>query len=894
VTQPNRRRSRTAASLGPKSVLEVETNVERFIYKGEKTRAISFPLGGIGTGSIGLAGNGRLVDWEIFNRPNKGSLNGFSHFAIKAETSGRVLDARVLNGDLPPHYTGAFEGTPWTGFGFGPPRGTMAGVPHFADLEFCGEFPFAELRFIDESFPGSVSMTAFNPFIPLNDRDSSIPGAFFEVRVDNTMSEPITYTVCASVTNPLRVGGVNKYILKDGLHAIQLLTVGIDDGGPEYGDLTVATDCGDISYQEYWYRGAWFDNLGIYWRQFTSPGKLENRTYPESKDNRRQDVCSLAAHIRLGAGESGKVRFVLTWNFPNAYNYWNPEKCGCSRGECKPEKSRTWKNYYATVFKDSLDSACYSLRHWNRLYEETNLFKQALFSSTIPRACLDAVSANISILKTPTCLRLEDGSFYGFEGCNCDSGCCEGSCTHVWNYAYALPFLFPRLERSMRDLDFRYNQAEDGAMAFRLQLPLGRGRWGHRPCADGQFGGVIKTYRDWKISGDTQWLRKNWQSIKRSIEHAWAETNRDRWDADKDGVLEGWQHHTLDMELYGPNSWLNGFYLAALKAGAEMADYLGEKETAAEYLALFERGKQWTDQHLFNGEYYFQKIDLKDKSPIDRFTTQADSFEERYWNEESKEIKYQIGEGCGVDQVLAQWHANLCGLGEVFDKAQTRKALQSIYRYNFKQSMRKHFNPCRIYALNDEAGVVICEWPEGKYKPIVPVPYSEEAWPGCEYQVASHMIQEGLVDEGLRIVEAVRDRFDGEKRNPWNEFECGSNYARSMSSYSLLNSLSGFEFDMVAGMIGFNPVRIDGDAFRCFWSLDSGWGVFEVEPARVAIRVEYGRLDLKTVRLPFLQGNNLKAVCVDRQPLDYARDGADVTLGQPVRVRAGSSLVVEL
>jgi hypothetical protein len=156
------------------------------------------------------------------------------------------------------------------------------------------------------------------------------------------------------------------------------------------------------------------------------------------------------------------------------------------------------------------------------------------------------------------------------------------------------------------------------------------------------------------------------------------------------------------------------------------------------------------------------------------------------------------------------------------------------------------------------------------------------------------MIQEGLVDEGLRIVEAVRDRFDGEKRNPWNEFECGSNYARSMSSYSLLNSLSGFEFDMVAGMIGFNPVRIDGDAFRCFWSLDSGWGVFEVEPARVAIRVEYGRLDLKTVRLPFLQGNNLKAVCVDRQPLDYARDGADVTLGQPVRVRAGSSLVVEL
>ena len=183
----------------------------------------------------------------------------------------------------------------------------------------------------------------------------------------------------------------------------------------------------------------------------------------------------------------------------------------------------------------------------------------------MPRPVLDAVSANISILKTSTCLRLEDGAFYGWEGCHANSGCCEGSCTHVWNYAYAMPFLFPNLERSLRELDYRYNQRADGGMSFRLQLPLGSPRSEFRPCADGQFGGVLKVYREWKISGDTKWLRRLWPAVRKSIDFAWAETNLDRWDPDQTGVLHGRQHHTLDMELFGPNAWLTGFYLAAPK-----------------------------------------------------------------------------------------------------------------------------------------------------------------------------------------------------------------------------------------------------------------------------------------------------------------------------------------
>jgi uncharacterized protein (DUF608 family) len=291
------------------------------------------------------------------------------------------------------------------------------------------------------------------------------------------------------------------------------------------------------------------------------------------------------------------------------------------------------------------------------------------------------------------------------------------------------------------------------------------------------------------------------------------------------------------MELFGPNAWLTGLYLAALKAGAIMAEILGENDKAAEYTEVFNRGKAYTDKELFNGEYYYQKINLNDKSIIDNFADAGG-----YWMDENSEIKYQIGEGCGVDQVLAGYHAALCGLGDIFDKNQQKKALESIYKYNYK-SMRSHFNPCRIYCINDEKGVTICEWPEGHYKPLIPVPYSEETMHGFEYQVAVHMITEGMLQEGLDIVRSVRDRYDGEKRNPFNEFECGSNYARSMASFGLLLAYSGFKYDLskkgnLEDKISFSPL-INNDNFKCFWSTDKAWGTAAVKDGKTEITTLY-------------------------------------------------------
>lgn len=824
--------------------------MNRTVFTGTALNEISFPLGGIGSGSIGLAGNGRLIDWEIFNRPNKGSANGNSHFAIKAMRNGELIDARVINGDVNKSLTGDYA----HGFGSGLSATTMAGFPHFRNCVFTGEFPVAAIDFSDDTFPGTVTLTAWNPLIPLNDRDSSIPAAFFDYAVTNTSAEALDYSVSATLRNPYDKS-VNDYRCEDGVHMLHLRQTKVPDSSPEYGDMTLATDAADgVSYQQYWYRGGWNDGLERYWRNFTEQETYQNRTYDNPGSG---DSANMSVMVHAEPGETVHVHFIISWNRPNNYNYWS--RC-TQKDENGNDVDVTWKNYYATLFADSAASAAYSLKHWDALWAGTKRYHDELFASTLPEEVVEAISATVSVLKTATVLRLENGEFYGWEGENETWGSCEGTCTHVWNYAYALCFLFPNLERSIRETDFTYNQDEDGRMPFRMLLPLGRGRSGWRACVDGQMGGVIKTYREWKISGDDQWLKKWWPAVKKSIEYAWSESNYDMWDRDRDGVLEGRQHHTLDMELFGPSSWLEGFYLAALKCGAEMAERMGEPDTAAEYRTLFEKGQAWCEENLFNGRWYAQKLDLSDQSYLEKF---GDAM--GYWNDESGEIKYQIGDGCLLDQCLAQWHANINGIGEIFNKEHLRTALANTYKNNFLPDMRSHYNTFRLFAVNDEAGAVICSFPKDIRTPAIPIPYAQETMHGFEYAFAGLLISEGFIEEGVAIVRAIRDRYRGFNRNPYNEIECGSNYARNMASFALLPIFSGFKFNMPDGILGFDPI-LDGD-FRTFWSIEGAWGSYRKTADTTELNLADGKLTLKGLFLPYL--NAVSSVTVDGKAVDF-------------------------
>lgn len=817
-------------------------------YIGQYTKEISFPLGGIGTGCIGLGGDGRLIDWEIFNKPSKGSINGYSHFAIRA-IQGDKITAAVLNGNIQKDFMGQYTKSRFSGYGFGPDKRKMCGFPHFKNVEFVGEFPMASVDFKDDNFPANIIMTAFNPFIPLDAKNSSLPAAFFEIEVENKAAEKTTYQIALSVANPYGQSK-NRAEVKNGFTTLTFFNNGAGKNEPEYGDLTVATDCDTAYTQTYWYRGAWQDDVVVFWNDFSTEKNIKERIYDSEGKN---DTGTLFAEVTLQPNEKKKVKFILSWNVPNNYNYWDV---------CKNDDGthKIWKNYYATVFENSVKTAVYALQNWNDLYTRTLNFKKVLHETTLPKEVIDAASSNLSVLKSPTVLRLENGEFYGWEGVHEQSGSCEGTCQHVWNYAYALCFLFPELERSIRDTEFRYSTDEHGRMGFRIKLPLGRKMTEYRACVDGQMGAVIKCYREWKISGDNKWLEDNWENIKKVLEYAWSEHNADCWDADKDGVLEGRQHHTLDMELFGPSSWLEGMYLAALKAASEMAEFLGDTEKKQEYRELFEKGYKWTKENLFNGKYFIQKIDITDKEITDKFGAS-----ERYWNDETKQIKYQICDGSSIDQLLAQWHADIIGLGEIFDKNQISSALNEMMKNNYKESMRYFANPWRIFSVNDEAGTVICDYPDGTEKPTIPIPYCEETMTGFEYSFAGLLCSQGKIDDGLKVVKAVRDRFDGEKRNPWNEFECGSNYARSMASYALIPILSGFEFDMPHKHIGFNPYITNN--FKCVWSLSDAWGDFEICDNTVKINVYEGEINIKSLGLKFC--DNVSHLKIDEKSVDF-------------------------
>jgi len=822
---------------------------------------IAFPLGGIGTGCVSLGGRGQLRDWEIFNRPNLGFRPPWTLPILRVETEGREPVMKLLESMPPPPYSGTH--------GFLAQYG--AGLPHVASNTFRGEYPFAWLEFEDAGLPLKVSLEAFNPFIPLDVTASSLPAAILTYRMENTSDRPVEATVLWSVQNllgylgagemkPEDLGGNrNRFRSGNGLSAMLMDSARYPEDSHRSGTLVVGTPREDVT---------WTGRIGPYrrfWGRLAETGRLDEVELSEPTEQGRSAVCALGARVRLQPGETAEAPFIFAWHFPN-FRFL--------KGWQQPEPSAqvSWRTWYAQRFEDALEVAAHVAENLPDLRAESMKYHDALFNSTLPAPVLDAASSQTSTIKSPTCLLLEDGTFYGFEGCSATVGCCHGSCTHVWNYQQALPFLFPTLERSMRTADYKYNlREEDGRMCFRIGVPLGSSDWEFHAAADGQLGGIMKTYRDWLLSGDDEWLRRLWPRVKKSLSYAWQE-----WDADRDGVPEGRQHNTYDIEFYGPNPLIGAFYLGALRAAEEMALYLGEEEQAHEYRDLFEKGSSRMDEMLFNGQYYEQQYDP------------------------AQSTENQFGKGCLADQMLGQWIASICGLGYLFNPQNVKSALRSVFRYNWRASLADHVSLERLYAVDDEAGLLLCTWPLGG-RPETPVRYCDEVWTGIEYQVASHLITEGFVEEGLAIVKGARDRHDGRKRNPWNEPECGAHYARAMSSWGLMLALSGYFCDASRGLLQFGP-KVHARAFRTFWSNAAAWGVYEQtvegKSAEVTLEALHGELELKALRLGLDAEVTTALAELSGAPVDCAarkdKDWIEVSFDKALTMPAGRKLRLRL
>jgi len=825
-------------------------------FSGDNATQISMPLGGIGAGSICLNGYGGLQDFAIHARPETSALPSV-WTSNSAEAAFAVL---YIKGD--PGVTKLVEG-PFPAFkifdqglqGQGLRRGGFEGFPRFGKCVFKGEYPFGEVQLSDSKVPLEVRLTGWNPFIPLDDKNSGIPCVILEYTLRNSSPRPVEYEFSYHLSH-LAPGckgeqqtSANTVIPGKGV----FLHNGEEPSSEAFGSASLTVIGDQPRIKGMWLRSPeWtYGSLTALWRE-VSTGTFTENEGSNSVDIEGRNGASILLEGRLAPGQSQTYRILIAWHFPNCYvQAGGKPGAAAVRGStgCRSMADGLpplWRPYYVTQWKDAREVALYVEKEFASLRARTTKFKEGLFSSTVPSYVLDAVSANLAILKAPTVLREENGNLWGWEGCFPDSGCCEGSCTHVWNYAQAFPHLYPQLERTLRDLELFRSMDERGHVNFRGAIPDGPVDHGWHAAADGQLGGIMKVFRDWQISGDSKWLARMYPPAKRSLDYCIG-----AWDPDHLGGLFEPHHNTYDIEFWGADGMCTSIYLGALSAMAQMARALGEKSDAGYYSDLAERCARFMDEQLFNGEYYQQKVEylgLHDSSFANTVARVDDSSSEMQRLLKREGPRYQYGSGCLSDGVIGAWMARTYGIETPLVRDNVRSTLQAIFKHNFKTDLSEHANAQRPgYAMGREPGLLLCSWPRGN-KPTLPFIYSDEVWTGIEYQVASHLIQEGFVNEGLTIVKALRSRYDGRTRNPWNEYECGNWYARAMASYSLLGALAGFRYSAVERTLWFGP-RLSIRPFVSFFSAASGFGAIALDDHAISVRMIEGELPIEKLAL---------------------------------------------
>ena len=726
------------------------------------------------------------------------------------------------------------------------------------------------IRLQDRRVPLDIRLECFNPLVPLDVDASSMPLGEFSWLITNPGSSPVAFSLVLNIANPFKNLNhrdaqpwhpVRNSVFSDhGATGIFMESL-IDPGDPDYGNMVVATRGEDVILHTGLVAQGWWDDAHILWGEIGKSGSVAQQTESITEEGRREVVSTLLVRQTLGPGESATIPFYITWYVPNRVL---EESQAFGDEEVTGTRTRNW---YADQYRDAREVLSAYLTCRDSLKQLSQLFHDRMMATTVPVPVRDAVLSNLASLKSNLLSRMENGDLHGYEGMGPDFGCCPGNCTHVWNYAQTMASLFPSLERNVRETAFLTQTFESGYQCSRTTFPIGDSHF-RSVAADGHMGNIIRVYREWKYSGDSLWLAGLWPSVKRCMEYAWNGPRPDSreaewvrhfraWDPDRKGVLAGRQPNTYDIDFYGPNMLTGSLYLGALKACSEMAAYLGD-QASAEYLGVYESGRAAYDSLLWNGSWYLQQV-------------------------EQGHEKYQYGKGCLSDQLLGQYLAFNSGMGYILEPDRVKTTLQNIFRNNFIPDFSQFNNVQRVYALNHEAGMVLCSWPEGEREQI-PFPYADETWTGVEYQVAASMIRAGLVDEGLKIVEAVRNRYAGYNRNPYAEIESGFYYARALSSWSVLLALSGYIYDGSRQYMAFDPA-VSKDRFSTFWSCGTGWGNYRQTGPECVLELDHGALELKELCTGLTGGPGPSSILRNGDPLEYSWSSHNGTIAFKETVR---------
>ena len=871
-------------ALGAALTAPAEASGAGVVYSGERLTGIDFPVGPLGHGGIQHLGDGTRNQSWIFNVESQ--LNGnwnrrrmavpHSFFAVRAETAGGDPVVRALQ--------------------------TVEEGPFLPvdSLTFRGEYPLASYTFADDALPVSVIERVNSVTFGGDLLGSSYPTAIYEFELTNRSTEPATVSLLATQQNAVgfdgqgEVGGPNGRTYRwygsnanavtTGAKGARLDMTGCTDGAV----APVALRCNGsmaLSMLRPGARGtaSWgsYDDLledfsadGAVTGPATARGNLPD---PANPDGGETVDGALSATVKLRPGEKRTVPVVLSWYIPTS----NVREFG---GEGV---------YYSNRWNNAREVDRAVTGRLDELQAKTRLFHDTLYDSNLPQYVLDRLTSQMATLHTPVVFWAQNGFFGGFEG----HGCCTSMPTHVWQYAQLAQRLWPEIDRKWTT-QWLDNELPGGLIPYRYIAP--------QFAMDGQNGVILGAYRLWLQTGDRDWLRRHWLKIKQAMDFV-----INRHDPDRDGIVTGEQLTTLDSMSSGANPWLGSMYLAAVRASQRMAEAADDTLGASLYETLFSTGRANQEQLLWNGSWYVEKpetrlAEVPEKSPAQDVTTLTGSGQTSF------------GNGVIADMLLGQWWAGQLGLGEIYDPAHMTTAMRTLFRENFRESFVGHdLHGGRVFVEPDDKGLVMMSWPRGD-RPANATKYADEVWSGQEYSSAALMIQRGLVDEGLRIVKAISDRYDGRLRtkvsmhncaaldgggNPFGDDECGKWYARAMSSWSVLLALQGFSYDAGAAQIGFAPRWRPAD-HRTFFSAGNAWGTFDQKrdgPERQTDRLELeaGRLALRRLELDTGDRRPSRVrVTVDGRPvaahLQRAGSAASVVLSGTVHLGSGQTLEVEL
>ena len=816
------------------------------ILKNFYLNCAAFPLGGLGTGNIALAGDGSLRQWQIVNNVNHLGYVPLSGFFIQTrlEESGNWI-TKILEKDvkLPDNFKPAESVSDHV-----IPEDIKKRHEKFnciQDLVFNGEYPFAKISYFDDEIPVEIELEAWNPMIPLDVKNSALPIIIFNFEVRNPNKETsVDIRLGGTLLNFIGWDGISEIDLNhypsfyanknspisindiNGIHMISENPIINDMYEGEIIFASLHKDC--VKIPSINLRNdliEFLNNLNSIKKQFE----------PTEPSSHGKTWCgALLNEYTLAPLEKINIIFLLSWSFPNRYQNWDKylyRRVGVDL------KSKFWiGNRYNKWFRHAKDVIQYTVDNFEFLEKTTREFQNLLFNTTIPGEIIDSVSAVMSTVRSPSCFITNKGEFMGFEGCCGEStslnnppygGCCPMNCTHVWNYSVTHSRLYPSLEISMLNNEFM-RVGSKGLLPHRLVVPtylpqandVRIGGPAH-PAMDGLFGCILKTYRMLLFTNDFEWFKKAYPKIRRLMNYIFQEC-----DPDAQGVIEGEQPNTYDISFYGKNMFIGALYLAALKAFEKMANLVYDDDFKEKCIKRFNNGKKNYDDSLWNGEYWIQTYD------------------------EGQHHSSQYGIGCLSDQLFGQFWAYMLELGSLLPKEKINITLDNIMKYNFMENFHGFVHNSRIFASDHDKGLLVCTWPKGD-RPKIPMGYSDEVWTGIEYEVAALMMENDKIDSALKILNAIRGRYDGRYRNPWNEVECGDHYVRAMSSWRIYEAAIGYHWNALENRINFLP-RFKNNPMQALFITNSSWGMIRREydgnNLSITIKPLFGELKLKILR----------------------------------------------